>query len=121
MLVIWPARNNGAVLDGNDPAFDRAVEELSGSSAVDEHMRELADFVLANYVSGPAEAAQAVCAFAVEQDDTALWARAVAVCAKTEGIAVVEDEVWMEALERWGWDAVRPRCVVPVCIYAGCG
>ncbi|GJE87366.1 hypothetical protein PsYK624_034490 [Phanerochaete sordida] len=108
VLVLWPARNNYAVLYTPEAGFARALEDLHEDNTPAAE-RELVAFVLANRARGPGAAAAAVCMSALHAGDAKLWQRAVAMCAaEGAGVKVVEDEVWREAGERWGWDAVRP-------------
>lgn len=95
-----------------DSGFKYAVEDLYEEHEPEEE-NELIEFVLANRASGLRDAAEAVCMCALARNDVALWQQAVAACVDGAGagVKVIDDEIWARALEKWGWESVRPRCV----------
>lgn len=108
VLVIWPTKNNYTVLYDGQTGFKHAVEDLY-EEHTPEAERRLVEFVLAHRAYGPREAAGAVCISALVAGDAGLWQRAIALCAaEGAGTTVIDAEVWQEALEKWGWDTVRP-------------
>ena len=73
----------------------------------DEEQRKLAEFVLSSAGLDPRLAAGALCELANNLEDPSLWDRAVKACAPKAGLATISDELKLEAIEHFGFDAVK--------------
>lgn len=111
VLIIWPPRSNANILYSDARGFSRACEDLAlflGEHPTPSQLA-LIDFVLEHCARDPGRAANVVAQGACVRGDLELWTRTVERCAVHAGAVTLCAEFAREAVEGFGFDAVRPR------------
>ncbi|GJE87365.1 hypothetical protein PsYK624_034480 [Phanerochaete sordida] len=106
-LVVWSRRNHLDVLYGGRAGIERAwaaIEAMVEEPTAQD--RALVDFVLAR-ASGEEDTAETCCQAALRWRDLNTWCRVVEVCAASLGLAGVDDETKLRAVEVFGFETIR--------------
>ena len=91
--------------------FERACDELSEEVSPERPLEQtqLIEFILSKCTLDPKRAAETLCIVACDLEDANLWEKAIMACCPTLGVATISNELKHEAIENFGFEAVRPR------------
>ncbi|TFL04375.1 hypothetical protein BDV98DRAFT_590190 [Pterulicium gracile] len=116
VLVIWPKWGHFSMLYTGPDGFSKACKDLPWLDNA-KKQRDLADYILLTGAQSDARlAAGVVCELANNLKNVNLWEKAIRTCAQVGlGFVIVGNQVKLEAIEQFGFTAVRSSFELMLC------